>query len=168
MLDNDTRGRRTSAAVALIVIGAVFFALQMTKGPAEVLVYLALGGLFLVGYLYRRQYNLLVPGCILLGLGLGALGERSSIDFRDFSQVGLGLGFIGIFVVDLAFRRRTHWWPLIPGGVLVLDSVADLRYVAWLFSKGWPLILVLIGLFMLLRRSRAADAERPPGQGEQG
>jgi hypothetical protein len=168
MMNDDARGRRTSAAVALIVIGAVFFALQMTKGPTEVLVYLVLGGLFLVGYLYRRQYNLLVPGCILLGLGLGALGERTSIDFRNFSPLGLGLGFIGIFVVDLAFRRRTHWWPLIPGGVLVLNSVADLRQLTWLFSKGWPLILVVIGVLMLLRRSGVAGANRPRGEGDQG
>ena len=168
MMNDDARARRTSAAVALIVIGAVLFALQMTKGPAEVLVFLVLGGLFLVGYLYRRQYNLLVPGCILLGLGLGALGERTSIDYRNFSSLGLGLGFLGIFAVDLAFRRRTHWWPLIPGGVLILGSAADSRHLAWLFSKGWPLILVLIGLFMLLRRPEAGAADRSPGEGDRG
>jgi len=157
MSDDNVR-KRTGTAVALIVVGAALFALQMTEGAAEVIVFLVLGAVFLAGYLYRRQYGLLVPGCILLGLGLGALGERSAIDFRNFQPLGLGLGFIAIFAVDLAVRRRTHWWPLVPGAVLVLGGVADSRYLVWLFSKGWPLILIVVGLMMLLNRSRLGSS----------
>ena len=98
---------------------------------------------------------------LLLGLGFGALGERSSIDFRNFSSFGLGLGFLSIFVIDTIYRGSTHWWPLIPGGIMIVMSVGDTRALR-LLVKGWPLILVLIGIFLLLRTGRGPRGEGPP------
>jgi hypothetical protein len=158
------RQRKIHAAIALIIVGAALFLLQVTRGPAEVIVFLVLGTAFLVGYFRSRSYGLLVAACILLGLGFGALGERSSIDFRNFSSFGVGLGFLSIFVVDTIYRGGTHWWPLIPGGVLLVMSVGDTRALRFLV-KGWPLILVLIGIFLLLRTRRGSRREPPPADG---
>jgi hypothetical protein len=155
------RQRRIHAALALIIVGAALFLLQVTRGPAEVVVFLVLGTAFLVGYFRSRAYGLLVAACILLGLGFGALGERSSIDFRSFSQFGLGLGFLCIFVIDTIYRGGAHWWPLIPGGILLVTSVGDTRALR-LLVKGWPLILVLIGVVLLLRARRGSRQEEPP------
>jgi Na+/H+ antiporter NhaD/arsenite permease-like protein len=64
--------------------------------------------------------------------------------------IGLGLGFIAIFVIQLIVARQSHWWPLIPGGILVLVGVAEgFPQAHTLIEKGWPLILVLIGLAIL-------------------
>jgi hypothetical protein len=155
------RQRRFHLALALIVVGVILFVLQMTHGPAEIIVFLVLGAAFFVGYFRGRAYGLLVAACVLLGLGLGALGERSSIDFHNFSTFGLGLGFLAIFVVDTICRGRTHWWPLIPGGILLVSSVGDTRALRILVD-GWPLILVLIGIFLLLRARRGSSREEPP------
>jgi hypothetical protein len=155
------RKRRIHAAIALIVVGAALFLLQVTRGPAEVIVFLVLGAAFLVGYFRSRAYGLLVAGCILLGLGFGAVGERSSIDFTNFSSFGIGLGFLAIFVIDTMYRGSTHWWPLIPGGILLVMSVGDLRALR-LLVRGWPLILVLIGVFLLLRAGRGSREPGPP------
>ena len=155
------RQRKIHAAIALIVVGAALFLLQVTRGPAEVIVFLVLGGAFLVGYFRSRSYGLLVAGCILLGLGLGALGERSSIDFRSFSQFGLGLGFLSIFVIDTIYRGGAHWWPLIPGGILLVTSIGDTRALRMLV-EGWPLILVVIGIFLLFRSRRGSGAKGSP------
>jgi len=155
------RQRKLHAALALIIVGAALFLLQVTRGPAEVIVFLVLGGAFLVGYFRSRAYGLLVAGCILLGLGSGALGERSAIDFSNFSQFGLGLGFLCIFVIDTIYRGGTHWWPLIPGGILLVTSVGDTRALRMLV-KGWPLILVLIGAVLLFRNRRSSDTKGSP------
>jgi hypothetical protein len=139
--------RRPSGAIALIIVGAVLFALQFSRGPSEVIVFLVVGAVLLALYFQRKHYGLLVPGCILLGLGLGTLGDRAGIDLDNF---GLGLGFLAIYIIDTMVRGRTHWWPLIPGVVLLLSSVSDSPALK-VITRGWPLILVLVGVFLLWR-----------------
>src|SRR3970040_2162542 len=115
---NMKQGRGAAGAV-LIVVGLILLASQFVKGFADHIWTLLIGGLFVAGYFYRRAYGLLIPGCILLGIGLGNLGEGSILQFGDFDSIALGLGFLAIFVIDTLYRGRSHWWPLIPGGVLV-------------------------------------------------
>jgi len=136
--------RRPTGAIALIIIGAVLFALQFSRGPAEVIVFLVVGAALLFGYFQRKSYSMLIPGCILLGLGFGALGDRTGIDFDNFSSFGLGLGFLAIFIIDTIVRGRTHWWPLIPGGILALVSLIVLAEEGFESDllRWWPLLLI--------------------------
>lgn len=156
-------GRLVTGAI-LIVIGLGLLALQLVQGFGEAVLFFLIGGLFVAGYLYRRSYGLLIPGGILLGLGLGSIGEGALFEFGDFEEIGLGLGFIAIYVIALAYEGRTQWWPLIPGGILVITGLATGNEVLQhLLSVGWPLILVFVGLlflasaFGLMRRRRGAD-----------
>jgi hypothetical protein len=122
------------------------------------------------GYLYRRRYGFLIPGGILLGLGLGSIGEGALFQIADFEAIGLGIGFISIYVIALAYEGRTHWWPLIPGGILVVTGLATGNAVFQrLLSVGWPLILVFIGLLFLasafgLMGRRPAPEEEPEAE----
>jgi hypothetical protein len=116
-----------------------------------------IGGVFVTVYFINRAYGFLIPGGILLGLGLGQVGQESGgiLAFVGFGSVGLGIGFLSIYAIDLVYRGRTSWWPLIPGGVLVISGLATANdAVRRLFSVGWPLILVLVGLFILVGASR--------------
>ncbi len=50
-----------------------------------------------------------------------------------------------------------RWWPLIPGGILALVGLALLAGPNSLFlltyaSYLWPLVLIGVGIFILLRR----------------
>jgi len=117
----------------------------------ESLVLLLAGGLFVAGYLFTRAYLLLVVGCILFGLGVGSFGERYLYLWGEFSEIGLGAGFILIYLIGLAYERRAHWWPLIPGTILILLGLQKWgRVWRFLLSDGWPLILVIIGVLVLL------------------
>jgi len=157
--------RRPSGAIALIIVGAILFALQFSRGPSGAIVFLVVGAALLAVYFQRKSYGFLVPGCILLGLGLGAVGERTGIDLDNF---GLGLGFLAIFVVDTIVRGRTHWWPLIPGVALLLSSVSD-SPVLRVLTRGWPLILILVGVLLLLRnRGGARHDDGGSGSGGDG
>jgi len=93
---------------------------------------------------------LLIPGCILLGIGLGKVGESTLMAFGGFEQLGLGVGFVAIYVIDLVYTGSSSWWPLIPGLVLIVAGLSEgSEDFGRLVSVGWPIIFVLVGLLLL-------------------
>lgn len=145
----ERRGGIVAGAI-LILIGVAALAHQLIGGFGDSLILFAIGGAFLAGYFTRRNYGLLIPGCILLGIALGSVGEETVFTVGDFGAIGLGMGFLAIYLIDLAYSGETHWWPLIPGGVLVASGIAQAsEALQTLLSVGWPLILVLVGLVIL-------------------
>ena len=101
--------------------------------------------------MYQAIVFLPLLGCILAGLGLGEL--------IGWSSLGLGLGFIAIFVIDLLVRGKSHWWPLIPGVIITLDALGDRANVViaplrGLVANWWPLLLIAIGLLLLFQNRR--------------
>lgn len=145
----DTQRARMMPGLILIVLGVMFLAAQYFEfGPALFLVLLSL--VFLVPYALTRIYGLLIPGCILAGIGIGLVFDRPPLGTTIAVPIGLGLGFIAIFVIQLIVARTSHWWPLIPGGALVLVGIAEsFPQMQLLLERGWPLILIIIGLAIL-------------------
>lgn len=142
-----SRDSRWTAGMILIGVGLGFFFLQRWQGAGTSTILLLIGAAFLVAYLLRRAYGLLVPAGILLGLGLGGLLEARFLD--DEAVFGLGCGFVFIYVVALLVERNSHWWPLIPGVILILVGVNDMRSVTELVFDYWPLALVAVGLLLV-------------------
>lgn len=153
--------------VLLILIGALFLIAQFVE--FEGWIFLAgLGILFIaVGWLLRT-YGFLIPGGILTGLGAG-IGVSVSLP-EDTAQggavlLGLGLGFVLVWVLGWAALREKHPWPLIPGGILG-GMGALLMAGAWglqvldLLGKFWPAILIVIGIGVLVSAFRP-KAEAP-------
>jgi hypothetical protein len=135
-------GNRTLAGAVLVVLGLGLFALQLVGPPAEATALFVVGSALVLAYLMRGIYGLLIPGCILLGLGLGRVG--------GLEGVGLGVGFLAIYLIDSLYRGRTHWWPLIPGAVLAGVGLTRLNPdLLGVLAVGWPLLLVLAGLGLL-------------------
>ena len=156
---------RQFTGIGLVVIGALLFYLQWRGGASQAVVLAIIGGTFVLGYFARKQYNLLVPGGVLLGLALGSVIEQQAPRLSNPSALGIGIGFIGIYVIDRLYRKESTWWPLIPGGILVISGIATaMEKAAWLFSKGWPLLLVIAGVLVLtgiVGRGRGEDPETP-------
>lgn len=148
----------------LIGIGLLLFILQFVTGPTFPVLFLLGGAAFVVVYFNRKAYGLLVPGCILIGIGIGRLGEQSSIPLHDVNLVGLGVGFLGIYVIDKLYRGQTPWWPLVPGLILVMHGGFS-GHVEFgkLVSKGWPLILVILGI-LFLSGKLGSKRERSDGE----
>ncbi len=139
---------RQRIGLVLIFIGLGILAMNLFRVRLVDPLILALAGAaFLVWYFSRRLYGLLIPGCLLLGLALGLAGE--SILRIGLTVLGLGLGFLAIYGIDLLYRRSTHWWPLIPGGILVLVGLTQIPGWDLLPSIGWPLVLIVVGLLLL-------------------
>jgi hypothetical protein len=141
--------------VILIVIGVTLFAVQWLHLDANVIV-LVIGLVFAGAYAATRRYGLLIPAGILTGLGVGVLLEDFGMT-REPVVLGLGLGFLAIYGVDLltrGSRDRARWWPLIPGAILVVIAAAGGAFGdegARAVEQGWPIVLIAIGAWLLLR-----------------
>ncbi len=162
-METTTRSR-LAAGLMLIVLGAGLYGMQYLAPMGESVTLTLLGGLCIAAYFYSRFYLLLVVGCVVLGLGIGSFGERTYSVVGEFTKVGLGIGFVLIYVIDLLYRRRSHWWPLIPGIILILLGFRAWRqFRQFIFSDGWPLILVFVGVVILLGAlGRRRGAGRTP------
>ena len=152
---------RGIAGLFLVVIGVVALAYTLTQQDLPGVLFLpALGLLFLAWGILRRQVGPLVPGGVLLGIGVGVL-----VTGNDFVHSGsqehapilllcVGLGFALITLLSLLFTARRFWWPLLPAALLVALSVALFLggtplEVARVIGTLWSLVLVEAGLFLL-------------------
>ncbi len=112
--------------LVLVMIGAAVLIGQLT-GMYEVVVPM-IGIAFLIAALFTRSYGFVVPGCILLGLGLGLIAEKTLPGLAEPVPLGLGLGFLSIWAIDQLFTRTVpaqgRWWPLIPGGILLFVGIS--------------------------------------------
>lgn len=162
------RARKSNLAfgVILVVVGGVLLVTRfvpMETAPAWLL---GLGvGLALIA-IVNASYAALVAGMVLLGLGAGmVLGDRGVAEIRagTWLLLGLGAGFIGIYLLALILKLRSHWWPLVPGFILL--ALGGARYVrhftllppevVMAVRSWWPAALVLVGAWILVRALRS-------------
>ena len=169
MNQNDpatVRDPRRVTGVVLIVIGLLLFALQIATGITVSLLFLVGGAIFIAAYFNKRTYGLLIPGCLLVGMGLGQLGEEYVDFIHNPNFVGLGLGFLAIFAIDKIHTGTTAWWPLIPGFIMLFMGLeTGSLNLGTLFSKGWPLVLVIVGILYFAGKigtGRGGGGEGPP------
>ena len=143
----------------LLIAGGVLFLLQNLKFLPETtslwsIIFGAFGLYFLVIFLTSAEHWWSAfPAFGLLGLaGTITLAETRYVD-DEWGGVFF-LGMIGLSFFAIYFRNRDHWWPLIPGAVLLLVALpmghAWLRYL-W---QHWQLLLVLIGALILIGAMR--------------
>jgi len=133
------------AGIALVILGLGLFYME---GLGNSVVFFLVGGGFLVAYFYRRESGFLIPGCIILSLGVANLGQSFKSDLSR--MLVLGLGFVAITVVTLLYERRFSWWPLIPGGTLVLLGLPRSREITRVILDNWQLVLVAAGVLVFV------------------
>lgn len=151
--------RRYIPGLVLIIVGGILLLArqQVMSGDLTVLV---IGALLLAVYAASGAHGLLVPGAILTGLGAGiALRDRFGPESATV-PLGLGVGFLLIYVIDRARGGpKGSWWPLIPGGVLVavgLMQAARTDGPLKALASWWPLLFVLLGIWLIARPKTAA------------
>lgn len=151
---------RLFLGLVLAAIGVALLLARMhvvSQGPA---VLLAIGGALALYGVFARAFGPLVPGCVLLGLGSGMLlGDRGVEGFGvvRWQLLGLGGGFILLFLLALVLGLGLRWWPLVVGGVLA--GVAVLPHIKGLldpqvvvaFRTYWPVLLIAAGLYLVVR-----------------
>lgn len=110
-----------------------------------------------------RLFGLIIPGCLLLGIGpgiylaWGQVGETSSLARIGIMLVSFAIGWFLIILFSRVLTTQFVWWPLIPGGILAM--------VGWgLYIGGNPqnaanfigntgsIGLIIFGIYLMLLR----------------
>lgn len=160
----------------LVLIGLLALAFQFLDAFDAsflgALIPLGLGLLFLVAGIVSREVGWLIPGGILTGIGTGIAFVAGPLDglFPAADDGGLFLlafagGWFLITILSAIVTDETHWWPLIPGGIIGFIGLAVLfggafeTVLTWL-GYLWPVALIIGGLALLVQHFRS-QSERP-------
>ena len=142
------------SGVVVVVVGVLLLVAQ-TMDQVGQYIPLLVGGILLIAFFVTKQYGFLVPGAIITAVGVGTVlvandptGTRGPLFL-----VALGIGFVSIWVLGQIVRvPENHWWPLVPGGILMtIGVVALLGRQAQQYLDYWPLVLVVIGVGLVAR-----------------
>ncbi|MBA3470517.1 MAG: hypothetical protein H0T53_12835 [Herpetosiphonaceae bacterium] len=154
--------------IAAFVLYAPFEATLMVQA----LLPLVLGIIIVLIEVTTKTMLLLIAGSLLSGLGIGFLLNATT--FTDSaSSIRLGVlllsfafGWFLVVIISKLFMHKTDWLSLIPGaifaafgGALVAnmissDHMTNLDRLFGLF-RFWPAILVIAGLVIIFRQTRA-------------
>ncbi len=152
------RGRRVMGGAILVIAGLGLLALQTLEDSTGATVLMFIASIFIAGYFVQRNYGLLVAGSVVFGVGLGLIGEALLDVSGDVVPMGIGIGFLFIYGIDRITRGHTHFWPLIPGGILV---VIGLSSIGGSFADAaafiWPALLIVAGVVLLVGANRRRD-----------
>lgn len=135
---------------------------------------LGLGIVFLAVGIMTRQGGWFIPGGILTGLGAGTglitspLMDSLGGDEGGWFLIVFALGWGLITLMTAIFTDETHWWALIPGGIIGLVGLSVLYggvfmdTLEWV-GKLWPLALIVAGALLLwkVRRHPEEPVEKP-------
>jgi hypothetical protein len=157
------RGKELLAGMVLLVLGLFFLGIRLTgRGGQYVLV--AIGAAFLLSYVLTRDDDLLAPGSLLTGLGLGIALRPAEWEQGTSVLLGLGVGLLAMHVLTVAFAKRSMApsTSLLPGTALTILGLIEalaagglLRFIAvW-----WPVAVVLAGA-LILRQHIAGPGRR--------
>lgn len=167
-LPHSSRRNALIAGIALIVIGLLTLTAQaFDLNDFSLLVLPTLAVIFLIWGLMTRTFGLIIPGGILGGLGLGTLLiELPWLHLSDTTKGGVFLltfaaGWVLITLLSFFTCARWQWWPLIPGGILaaiggILLTGATGQKLLEALAYVWPIALILLGLYLLVRRNYRA------------
>jgi len=109
-----------------------------------------IGLAFWLVYLRRRdQWWAIIPGGVLVTLAAVAGLEFLS----DWNDVLFFLGLGATFALVGVLPNQTHntRWAFIPAGILTILGLALLPQIQWVANYIWPILLVGLGIFILVR-----------------
>jgi len=117
----SSRGAIIAGVVLMIIGGAALISQLVPDYDRYIPLIVGLG--LAVVFLFTRSYVALVFAGIMTGLGFGLVAAQafpaSQADGAG-AVLGLGFGFIAVWVVSrLMALPEHHFWPLIPGLILV-------------------------------------------------
>ena len=106
----------------------------------------------------------IIPGGIITGTGLAIVAQTGpwNSTLSDQARTGLflicfSLGWFLITLLSGLVTSRTLWWPIVPGLVMAITGIAFWVSTGWvelISSMVWPILLVTIGIFLIVRWNR--------------
>lgn len=152
---DNRRGRLVAGGVLLAVAGAALAAPYLPPGFAGRAFVPFLGVAFVVWAALSRSIGLLVPGGVLLGVGVGAWLQASYGPAAFlFSLAG---GFLSISVLSMLIFGAKHktWWTVFPAGGLAFAGIVvsggpAVREVLRGMQNYWPYALIVVAVALIV------------------
>lgn len=151
--------------ISMIGVGLSLSFSRLKPGLLDFVLFcsLSVSVVFLAWGYYRRKMSLIIPALLLSTIGGGVYSAWSQTENSGgLRQTGLmlawfALGWILITVVSRIIEKRFLWWPLIPGGILLM--VGSGLYIGgnpenalgFLGNTG-SVALILLGIYLILLR----------------
>lgn len=167
--NNDTRG-----GIILILVGLFLlinqFASWRLPESAGFLILPAIAAVMWAAGFVMRDSGYFVPAGIIGGLGMGIIAETNPFNWLLLSDLPEGapfmfafaVGWLSIVVMSAVIGDDWHWWAFIPatifaliGGTVAFGGVFEVMLSA--LGKGWPIILIAIGLKSLFSRQATTN-----------
>jgi hypothetical protein len=160
------RKPQVAVGVGVLALGAVLLATRFVPISSAPAWLLGLGlALALLG-LVQRAFGWLVAGLPVLGLGAGLVfGDipLGGLPKNSWTLLGLGAGFLSVVPLARMLSIRAHWWPAVVGALFaatgVLRAVRDVELITprveIAVRSWWPVGLVLVGAWLVMRAARA-------------
>lgn len=167
MQSKPRRGNLVTGAF-LVLLGILFLVARFVQFEGWVFL-TGLGVVFVaVGWLLKT-FGFLIPGGILTGLGLGIGASRYVPEGPGEGGavvLGIGVGFVLVWILGWLILGERSGWPLIPGGIIGLVGILLLAGSAGLeildlLGNFWPAILILIGIIALISAFRHPQEAKP-------
>jgi hypothetical protein len=124
---------------------------------------LGIGLPLLIWGLFTRLIGLVIPGCLLVGIGPGIylawakVEPANALVSTGTMLVWFALGWLLITVSARFFSQKYLWWPLIPGGILAMVGCGlyiggnPSNALSFISNTG-SIALMIFGLYLLLMR----------------
>ena len=162
-----SRGRNFPwLGVLLVLIGiALLVQFFIPNVEAGTLILLAIGFAFLTGWVLAGSWVAMVPGVLILSLGVAELIEDLALlgppgeDVPGLAASALAIGFALIWLLGYV-RGRPSVWPLWGVAIFGLIGFAQLSgRLAGIPELGalWPILIIAVGVLLLFSaRNRSA------------
>lgn len=159
----DSRRRGFPLLGVLLVLIGVGLLIQYVFPAVSVgtLILLAVGLTFLSAWIFGRSWFAMVPGFLVLAIGIGELLEDLAVfrpagqDVPGLASTALAIGFLVIWAVAQVSGRR--WtWPIWAAAVFGLIGIAQLSAFVALpqFGAFVPVVIIVVGLIVLINWQR--------------
>jgi len=156
-----------SAGWILIAIGLLFLLHYLFGWNFYwAMVLILVGGVLFVSAIFSKSHRGVFPGTLLLLLGLLFLLRQTEVlDDSRGDLWPLIIVILGVSFVMVSLLRPREWGHLVPGGIsLIIGLLLFLRSYLYLsrytlerIFHWWPLILVILGVWLLLGRRRTHE-----------
>ena len=164
---NNLIGGLILVSIGLLALAGQFF--EFTGAGNLPLYFMAgLGAIFLLWGILSREAGLIIPGGIISGIGWGIVlvagNAPTGMDEGGLFLLAFATGWVAITLLTAVFTEETHWWALIPGGIIGLTGLGVMyggmfMNLLELLGQIWPVFLIILGVAVLFGTRRNKEKE---------